>query len=183
MTCNRKEFFGVATAFAAATPMMVKAETQSAAAKVDGQAFTAGEPVLESPSETSVGVAWAVNRLSTGIVQIADNPQMQNMRSIKAGGLPLACLDGQSLSARITGLRPSTRYWYRTVTQEIVSGRNPGYAAIRRGESLEGRVHSFVTPGLKAESRFCVMNDTHAAWKSFAHVTAGRICVIHRRAF
>ncbi len=176
MTCNRRDFFGAATAFAAATPMMVKAEVQSSASKVDGSAgmpaFAAGEPVLESPSETSVGVAWAVNRLSTGMVQIADNPQMQNMRSIKTGGLPLACLDDQSLSARITGLEPSTRYWYRTVTQEIVSKRNPGYAAIRRGERLEGRVHSFVTPGLKAESRFCVMNDTHAAWKSFVHVTA-----------
>ena len=42
------------------------------------------------------------------------------------------------------------------------------YAKSKRGERLSGRIHSFVTSGANAESRFCVMNDTHAAWKSFA---------------
>ena len=134
--------------------------------------FAAGEPVLEAPSETSIGVAWAVNRLSTGSVEIADNPQMAGARLVKSGEMPLACLDDQSLSVRITGLSPATRYWYRTVTQEIVSARHPGYAKIRRGERLSGRIHSFVTSGANAESRFCAMNDTHAAWKSFAFTTA-----------
>ncbi len=176
MICNRREFFGVATAFTAAAQLTSKADALpnggGTGAPSVGAAFAAGEPVLESPSETSIGVAWAVNRLSTGEVQIADNPQMRGARSVKTGTLPLACLDDQSLSARITGLAPSTRYWYRTITQEVVSARKRGYAAIRRGERLEGCVHSFVTPGPKAESRFCVMNDTHAAWRSFVHVTA-----------
>ena len=128
--------------------------------------------MLEAPSETSIGVAWAVNRLSTGSVEIADNPQMAGARLVKSGEMPLACLDDQSLSVRITGLSPATRYWYRAVTQEIVSARHPGYAKIRRGERLSGRIHSFVTSGANAESRFCAMNDTHAAWKSFAFTTA-----------
>ena len=131
-----------------------------------------GEPVLEAPSETSVGVAWAVDRLSTGAVEIADNPEMRDARTVKSGALPLAELDEESLSVRVEGLRPATRYWYRTVTQEVISDRHPGYAKIHAGARTVGAVHSFVTPGAAAESRFAVMNDTHAAFKSFAYTSA-----------
>ena len=170
---QRRDFMKLA----AATPMMAlaggnvgKGEAPSAVP----MPFAAGAPVLEALAETSVAVAWAVNRLATGGVEIADNPQMANVRFVKTGGLPLAGLDDQSLLARVTGLTPATRYWYRTVTQEVVSAHNPGYAKISRGARLEGAVHSFVTAGAGAESRFCVMNDTHAAWRSFA-LTAARL--------
>ena len=170
---KRREFFQTAAAFAAAVPASACADAALSGERkptvAEIGAFVAGEPVLEAPSETSIGVAWAVNRLSTGSVEIADNPQMDNARTVKSGELPLACLDDQSLSVRVTGLAPATRYWYRTVTQEIISARHPGYSKLKRGETLRGRIHSFVTPGSKAESRFCVMNDTHAAWKSFVY--------------
>ncbi len=168
---KRRDFFRTAAAFAAAAPISSKGDTRPAARRQEPglqQDFVAGEPVLESPAENSIGVAWAVNRLSTGCVEIADNLEMKGARIVKTGELPLACLDDQALVARVTGLKPATRYWYRTVTQEVLSDNNPGCAKIRKGKRLEGRRHSFVTPGAKAESRFCVMNDTHAAWKSFA---------------
>jgi len=136
------------------------------------ETFAAGEPVLQIPSETGIGVAWAVNRLSTGEVEIADNPEMRAPRVVKCGGLPLACLDDLSLWARVGNLKPATRYWYRTVTREVISDRNPGYAKIRRGEVAVGKTHSFVTLGAKAKSHFCVVNDTHAHWDSFAFTTA-----------
>ena len=172
---KRRNFFRTAVAFAAAAPISVKGDLGPAAGRQESgmlQAFIAGDPVLESPAENSIGVAWAVNRLSTGSVEIADNPEMKGACTVKTGELPLASLDDQALVARVTGLKPATRYWYRTVTQEVLSDHNPGYAKIRKGKKLEGGIHSFVTPGIKAESRFCVMNDTHAAWKSFAFTSA-----------
>jgi len=134
--------------------------------------FRVGEPVLEAPSETSVAVAWAVSRLSTGSVEIADNPEMRQARVVKSGEMPLACLDDQSLTVRLEGLRPNTRYWYRTVTQEVISAHTPYCASHRAGERAIGPVHAFRTPGAGAESRFAVMNDTHATWKSFAFTSA-----------
>ena len=99
-----------------------------------------GEPVLEALAEDSVGVAWSVSRLSTGAVEIADNPEMRNARDVKSGELPLASLDDQSLTVRVTGLKPATRYWYRTVTQEVVSEHNRAASRIREmareGEGL-----------------------------------------------
>ena len=81
---KRREFFQTAAAFAAAVPasacanVALSGERKPTVAEIG--AFVAGEPVLEVPSETSIGVAWAVNRLSTGSVEIADNPQMAGAR-------------------------------------------------------------------------------------------------------
>ena len=128
------------------------------------------EPVLAAPSETSVAVSWAVGRLATGGVEIADNPGMQNARYVKSGEMPIAELSSQSLQVRVAGLKPATRYWYRTVTDEVKSIRFPLLAGISRGERKIGSVHSFVTSGAAGESRFGVLNDTHAQWDSFAFV-------------
>ena len=128
------------------------------------------EPVLAAPSETSVAVSWAVGRLATGGVEIADNPGMQNARYVKSGEMPIAELSSQSLQVRVAGLKPATRYWYRTVTDEVKSIRFPLLAGITRGERKIGGVHSFVTSGAAGESRFGVLNDTHAQWDSFAFV-------------
>lgn len=132
----------------------------------------AGEPLLAAVSETSVAVSWAVGRLATGGVEIADNPEMTGARYVKSGELPLACLSADSLQARVTGLEPATRYWYRTVTEEVRSVRHPLYAGLSRGERSVGAVRSFTTPGAKAVSRFGVLTDTHAQWDSFAFVAA-----------
>ena len=165
MVVNRRDFVRAAALAAVVRPYR-------AASAPDEPAFHAGEPVLEAPSETSVAVAWAVSRLSTGSVEIADNPDLRGARTVKSGELPLSCLDDRSLTVRVEGLRPATRYWYRTVTQEVVSAHNPHCSVIRPGRRIEGTVHAFRTPGAGAESRFAVMNDTHAAWKSFAFTSA-----------
>ena len=131
----------------------------------------AGEPFLAAPAEDSVAVSWAVSTLATGEVEIGEKPDLSDARRVKSGEMPLACLDDKSLVARVGGLRPATRYFYRTVTKEVVSARNPHAARIKSGRMEKGAVHSFATPGAAAESRFAVINDTHANWKAFTCVT------------
>ena len=167
MSTGRRAFLRSAVSLAATGPWLCRAREGGVCS---GNAV--GEPVLEAPSEDSVGVAWAVSRLATGSVEVADNPAMANARSFKSGEMPLACLDDQSLTVRVTGLKPATRYWYRTITQDIVSEHNRAASRIHAGERTVGSVRSFVTPGAAAESRFAVMNDTHAAWDSFAYTSA-----------
>ena len=132
----------------------------------------AGEPMLAAASENSVAVSWAVSADATGEVLVADNPGMKDARRVRAGEMPLAAMDDVSLMVRIDGLRPATRYWYRAVTREIVSQHNPYAARITEGRRQESAVHSFTTPGASAESRFGVINDTHAQWDSFAFTAA-----------
>ena len=132
----------------------------------------AGEPLLAAVSESSIAVSWAVSALATGGVEIGETPDLSGARYVKSGGLPLADLDDRSLMVRIDGLKPATRYWYRTVTQEIVSARNPHSARIKPGRRAAGSIHSFMTPGTDGASRFAVINDTHANWGAFACVTA-----------
>ena len=134
-------------------------------------AASPGEPVLVAPSGTSVAVSWAVPALATGGVEISEKPDFSDVRYVKSGEMPLADLDDKSLMARVGGLKPATRYFYRTVTQEVVSARNPHAARIKAGRRIVGKTHSFSTPGNGAESRFAVINDTHANWKAFKCVT------------
>ena len=146
--------------------------TVSLAAGASAAEASSGEPLLAAPSERAVAVSWAVPTLATGGVEIGEKPDLSDARYVKSGEMPLADLDDKSLMARLDGLRPATRYYYRTVTQEVVSARNPHAARIKAGRRIEGKVHSFTTPGADAASRFAVINDTHANWKAFACVTA-----------
>ena len=130
-----------------------------------GVPFKVGSPCLQAPGETTMGVAWTVPGLSKGAVEIADNPEMRNPRLFRPGGLGLVPIDDCALSVRITGLRPSTRYWYRTVTTPFLAYEN-AYSA-RLGADVKSGVFSFMTLGEKAPAHFCMMSDTHARWKSF----------------
>src|SRR5512133_284226 len=117
MQQNRRDFLKGGAVLAAAGAVGIGSAAEGGA---EAKPFAAGEPVLEAPAETSVGVAWAVNRLSTGTVEIADNPEMAGARTVKSGEMPLGCLDEESITVRVGGLKADTRYWYRTVTQEVV---------------------------------------------------------------
>ena len=170
---NRREFLKcAATAGAVATAGATSAKSWRDFEVADGKYWLhelAAEPVLAAVSETSVAVSWAVGRLATGGVEIADNPEMRDARFVRSGGLPLAELSADSLLVRVTGLKPSTRYWYRTVTEEIRTANHPLYADLAKGERQAGRTHSFVTLGAAGVSRFGVINDTHAQWDAFEY--------------
>ena len=130
-----------------------------------GAPFYVGEPCLQAPGETTMGVSWAVSGLAKGVVEIADNPEMRGSRTVKSGGYGLVPIDTEALQVRIEGLKPATRYWYRTVTTPFTDYRNIYDAKL--GEPVVGKVHSFATLGSAARGHFCVINDTHAKWEAF----------------
>ena len=82
----------------------------------------------------------------------------------------LAELDEESLSVRVEGLRPATRYWYRTITTPFTDYKSIYNAKL--GEPIVSEAHSFTTLGAGAAAHFCVINDTHAKWEPFEMVVA-----------
>ena len=127
--------------------------------------FRAGSPCLQAPAETSMGVSWAVSGLARGVVEYAANPDFRDPRVAKGVGLGPVPIDDAALQVRIVGLKPATRYWYRTVTTPFAEYPN-AYLA-RPGEPVVSAVHSFTTLGAAARGRFCMICDTHASWPAY----------------
>ncbi len=162
---NRREFIGASALFAA-----VGVAPKSAAADEarSGGELVASAPMLQVPGETSMGVVWAVGMMAKGEVLVSERPDMSDAAVFRCGGFGVNGFDDNVLSARLTGLRPATRYWYRTKTTRLSYERG-GYSRAL-GETVESKVYSFATPGAAAESRFAVLNDTHMKWSSFGMV-------------
>ncbi len=133
-----------------------------------GEPFSVGAPCLQAPGETTMGVSWSVSGLSKGVVEYADNPEMLNSKTVKGGGYGLVPIDVSALQVRLTGLSPSTKYWYRTVTTPFTDYKNIYDAKL--GAPVVSDVHSFTTMGSSARGHFCMINDTHAKWDSFQMV-------------
>lgn len=127
--------------------------------------FKVGEPCLQAAAETTMGVTWAVSGLAKGVVEVADNPEMKGARTVKSGGYGLVPIDVDALEVRLEGLKPGTRYWYRTITTPFTDYRNIYDAKL--GTPVVGKMHSFTTLGTSAAPHFCVINDTHAQWRPF----------------
>lgn len=132
---------------------------------VDAVAFKAYPPCLQAPGETTMGVSWGVTGLAKGVVEYADNPEMRDFKTALGGSDGIVPIDSCALQVRITGLKPSTRYWYRTVTTPFANYRD-SYNA-RLGKSVVSAVHSFTTMGTGARGHFCMISDTHANWRAF----------------
>ena len=171
---NRRSFLSGSALVAAA--VVAPAQAAEAPKKVRkpfegiGDApFVVGEPCLQAPAETTMGVTWCVSGLAKGVVEVADNPEMANARTVKSGGYGLVPIDVAALQVRLEGLKPATTYWYRTVTTPFTDYKNIYDAKL--GEPVVGKVHSFTTLGAGAKTHFAVMNDTHAQWKAFDLVT------------
>ena len=171
---NRRSFLSGSALVAAA--VVAPAQAAEAPKKVRkpfegiGDApFVVSEPCLQAPAETTMGVTWCVSGLAKGVVEVADNPEMANARTVKSGGYGLVPIDVAALQVRLEGLKPATTYWYRTVTTPFTDYKNIYDAKL--GEPVVGKVHSFTTLGVAAKTHFAVMNDTHAQWKAFDLVT------------
>ena len=135
-----------------------------------GAPFSVGHPCLQAPGETTMGVSWAVSGLSKGVVEYADNSEFRDAKTAKGGGYGLVPIDVSALQVRITGLRPATKYWYRTVTTPFTDYKNIYDAKL--GEPVVSEVHTFTTLGAGAKSHFCMMTDTHAKWVPFQMVVS-----------
>ena len=175
MELNRRSFLAGGTLFAAGALARSAAaarakgeETYTPPPVVKGVRRVKAEPVLQCPAPDSMGVAWAVDGLANGAVEFSDNPQLQNAKTVRCGGFGMTSFDDQALQVRLVGLKPGTRYWYRTITTPIAVYKSA--YTIQLGEPEVGNVHSFVTPSESVPARFCVMNDTHENWKQFGPV-------------
>ena len=178
---NRRQFIkGSALAVVATTAGVASAESRKHGAEgtevsdpfrgTQGVPLQVGQPCLQAPAETTMGVSWRVSGLAKGVVEIADNPDFKGSRFVKSGGYGLVPIDVSALQVRLEGLKPATRYWYRTITTPFTDYRNIYDAKL--GEPIVSETHAFTTFGAKAAAHFCVINDTHAQWKPFEMVVA-----------
>ena len=142
----------------------------------DKLSFTAGLPNLQAPGETSIGIVWKVPTLSKGAVEYADNPELHNSKIALPGSLGLVPIDSDVLSVRIKGLKSATKYYYRTITEPFVEYQNIYKAKL--GAPVFSPIYSFTTLGKELSGHFCVMNDTHAHWKSFRKIV-GKMKELH----
>jgi hypothetical protein len=94
---------------------------------------------------------------------------MEDAVRFRSEGMPFASVSSRLHRVRMTGLRPATKYYYRIGAAFL--DHPVGYWMKASGIEW-GDVHSFTTPGTAAESRFAVMNDTHAHWESFSPICA-----------
>lgn len=141
----------------------------NAAPTPPAEGLLASEPVLQSPAEDSMGVAFAVNGLSVGFAEVSESPDMAGATRFLSEGFPRVVPDDKILRIRMEGLRPGTHYWYRVGAARLA--HPVGYWS-KLGDIDWSAVHSFVTPGPDAPSRFAVLGDTHADFPSMARATA-----------
>ena len=161
---NRREFIGGTALFAASG--MVR--TASAETAPRGGRLVLSAPMLQVPAATTMGVVWAVGTMAKGAVEVSEKPDMSGARTFRCGGYGVNGFDDKVLSARLVGLKPATRYWYRTKTTRLTYEKGGYHREL--GETDTSKVYSFTTSGAAAESRFAVLNDTHMKWDSFEMV-------------
>ena len=131
-----------------------------------GVPLEVGSPCLQAPGETTMGVSWAVSGLAKGVVEYADNPEMSDATAVRSGGYGLVPIDVNALQVRLTGLKPATKYWYRTITTPFTDYANIYDAKL--GEPIVSEVHAFTTLGAAAKAHFCMICDTHAQYEPLA---------------
>ena len=161
---NRREFIGGSALFAASGLV----RTVSADAPSGEPRLVVSAPMLQVPAETTMGVVWAVGTMAKGEMEVSEHPDMSGARTCRCGGFGVNGFDYKVLSARLVGLKPATRYWYRTKTTRLVYEKGGYHREL--GETETSPVYSFATSGAAAESRFAVLNDTHMDWTSFGMV-------------
>lgn len=115
-------------------------------------------PVLQCPTENSIAVVWAVGQPAAGYVEFGtEKEKLENTAHGEIFGLKP--YHDRFLQVRIEGLKPNTRYFYRTATrsfQYITAYK------FESGEPVYSKVYSFTTPGPNKDTgSFSVINDTH----------------------
>ena len=133
-----------------------------------GEKLITSAPMLQNYAETSMGVAFAVGALANGYVLVGEKPDLSDARKVVCGGFRVTEISDKVAQVRLTGLKPSTRYYYRIGADRIHYGG--GYDMKNLGNEEDPAVRSFTTAGKKADAHFCVINDTHAQWASFTKV-------------
>ena len=156
---SRRQFLGILGASGAALVSGALPEQSASAQEMPpGRPLVDSPPVLQCPTETSIAVVWAVGQPAAGLVEFGT--AKQNLDQTATGNvLGLNAYHDRFLQVRLEGLKPNTRYYYRTITApfNFHTGHN-----LECGEPVASDTFSFETPGPgKDTGTFAVMNDTH----------------------
>ena len=122
-------------------------------------------PMLQNFAAESMGVAFAVSALANGYVRIGEQSDLSDARKVLCGGYRVTDLDDRVVRVRLTGLKPSTKYYYRIGADRI--SYEGGYRMKILGNEEDERIYSFTTAGPATGAHFCVINDTHVRWEPF----------------
>lgn len=133
----------------------------------DGK-LIASAPMLQNFAEESAGIAFAVNSMASGYVLIGRKKDLSDARKVYCGGYRLREISDKVIRIRVTGLEPSTTYYYKIGAERISYGG--GYKMHNLGSEESPEVHSFTTAGPRNRGSFCVINDTHAKWEPFGRI-------------
>lgn len=117
----------------------------------------ASYPLLQNVTESSASVVWALNTPATGWIEWGTTPSLGKISRNSEFGLNPYETD--FLSARLKGLTPNTRYYYRTVT--CTFDYKTAYDKTLSSPQFSD-IYSFETLGINYDKvSFAVMNDTH----------------------
>ena len=147
------------------------ASEQKTDSKEKGSGASAGDkliisaPMLQNYAETSIGVAFAVSAMANGHVTYGQKADLSDGKTVKCGGFRVTDMNDKVMLVRLTGLKPSTKYYYRIGADRInyVHGHQMSIVASEAGD----RVYSFTTAGAGVKSHFCVINDVHAKMDAY----------------
>ena len=170
---KRRDFIKSSSLLAMATGMgnMVHAATvhnSQAEAKhpfEDNGKLIVSAPMLQNYAATTMGVAFAVSDMANGYVLISERPDLSNARKVLCGGYRVTDITDRVQQIRITGLKPSTTYYYKIGADRIEY--KGGYNMKITGNEEDSHIYHFTTAGENSKGHFCVINDTHARWEPF----------------
>lgn len=175
---DRREFLKASALMSAAlvTSDLAQAGTVLEAAGTDGPAsesdgrtsLLASAPMLQNFAETSIGIAFAVSDMANGYVIYGRQPDLSDGRKVMCGGFRTTEVSDRVIQVRLTGLRPSTTYYYRIGADRIQY--KGGYDMKVTGNEEDTHIYRFTTAGTDTAAHFCVINDTHANWTTFGHL-------------
>lgn len=109
-------------------------------------------PMLQNFAETSIGITFSVTDMANGFVEYGERPDLSDAKLVKCGGFRTTGMDKDIIQIRLTGLKPSTKYYYRIGADRINYGG--GYNMKIVDHVTESEIHSFTTAGKKTSSHF-----------------------------
>lgn len=155
ITTTRRRFLGFLGTSLAAPALLAQEQGESPSAPnlVDSP------PVLQCPSENNITVVWAVGQPATGFVQFGTSEDKLDQTAY-GEIFGLNPYNDRFLQVRIEGLKPNTRYFYRTVTRAF---KFVNAYQFEQGEPVQSKVYPFETPSAESKTgSFSVINDTHS---------------------
>ena len=175
---KRRDFLKSAAVIAAAAgsaDLLAAAKTVEAPAEraediaPEGGKLIASAPMLQNYAEKSMGVAFAVSALANGYVIYGRQSDLSDGKKVKCGGFRATTIHNEVIHVRLKGLEPATKYYYKIGADRI--DYKDGYHMYVIGNEEDPQIYSFTTAGKDAKAHFCVINDTHKRWSSFAKIT------------